>query len=98
MTNAAKEHIVLEGITLKPSTRQPALYRREWLGDQDVYVIVDGQEVNVAGILACLPRETLLRAVADYHAKVIAEDAHVEEARRRANVWLNSRPKSPVTD
>lgn len=41
----------------------PPIYRREFLGDQEVYVQIDNKHVHLPALLERIPREILSRAV-----------------------------------
>jgi hypothetical protein len=50
--------------TFTPLPKYMDIYERRFLGDKDVFVLLDGNEVNVAALLAEIPEE-VIRAAAD---------------------------------
>jgi hypothetical protein len=44
--------------------KEREIYFRQWLDEEDLYLVLDGQHVHLPSLLEAIPRDVLLRAAA----------------------------------
>jgi hypothetical protein len=50
----------------------PGIYERRFLGDRDLFIVLDGEEVHLPPLLEEIPADVLRRAAESARAKAIA--------------------------